>query len=147
VFLEKPMSEERTGQVAAPEQDEAVFSRAELQIEREKIQIERERLALERERLAAERERWKTDAEQRSHAEGWRIRTSTLALVAAICLLAGVIAGFVLQRPRGTPPAGIGIEGFAAAQGGTNNAAGAGKTLQLRPVNAGGGKAYLLIIE
>ena len=128
------------------ELDEPAVSRAELHIEREKIEIERERLALERERLAAERERWKTDAELKSRAEGRGIAFSTLVFVGSICVLVGVIAGFLVAGPRATRTSVAGIETLMSRTT-TNATARGGNSFLLRPVETGGGKAYLLILE
>ena len=135
---------------AAPpfaEFDESAVSRAELHIEREKIEIERERLALERERLSAERERWKSDTELRLRAEGRGITVSTLVFVGCICVLAGVIAGFVSAGVRVSRPPAAGLAAWMQGST-TNGAARGGNSILLRPVDMGGnGKAYLLILE
>jgi len=139
------MCADKATQPVETELDETAVSRAELHIEREKIQIERERLALERERLAAERERWKTDAELKLRAEGRGIAFSTLVFVGAICVLVGVIAGFLSSGPRALRTPAAGIEAMMSRTG-TNAAARGG--LVLRPVDTGGGsKAYLLILD
>lgn len=140
------MSADKPIQPAEPEQDETVVSRAELHIEREKIQIERERLALERERLAAERERWKNDSELKSRAEGRGIGISTLVFVGVICVLVGVIAGFLSIGPRGSRASAMGLAALTSKT--STNASGSGKSILLRPVETGGGsKAYLLILD
>ena len=129
------------------EPDESTVSRAELHIEREKIQIERERLALERERMAAERERWKIDAELKSRAEGRGIAFSTLVFVGLICVLAGVITGFLSVGPRASRTPGISFEALTS-KASTNAATAGGKPILLRPVDTGGGsRAYLLILD
>jgi hypothetical protein len=141
------MNEDKAAPPEDAEQDESAVSRAELHIEREKIQIERERLALERERMAAERERWKNDAELKSRAEGRGIAFSTLVFVGLICVLAGVIAGFLSVGPRAARTPGIGFEALTSRVS-TNAAAANGKPILLRPVDTGGGsKAYLLILD
>ena len=142
------MNEDKAAQpVADADPDESAVSRAELHIEREKIQIERERLALERERMTAERERWKIDAELKSHAEGRGIAFSTLVFVGIICVLAGVIAGFLSVGPRAARTSGIGFEALTS-KASTNAAAANGKPILLRPVDTGGGsRAYLLIVD
>lgn len=141
------MSTDKAALPVEPEADESAVTRVELHIEREKIEIERERLALERERLASERERWKTDAELKSRAEGRGIGVSTLIYVGIICVLAGVIAGFLSTGSRGSHTSGIGLEALTA-KASTNATAGGGKSILLRPVDTGGGsKAYLLILD
>ena len=110
------------------------------------VQIERERLALERERLAAERERWKNDSELKSRAEGRGIGISTLVFVGVICVLVGVIAGFLSIGPRGSRASAMGLAALTSKT--STNASGSGKSILLRPVETGGGsKAYLLILD
>ena len=129
------------------ELDESAVSRAELHIEREKIQIERERLALERERLSAERERWKTDEALKSRGEGRGIAFSTLVFVGVICVLVGVITGFLSIGSRSARTPGINFSALASKSE-TNAPAAGGRPIVLRPVDAGtGNKAYLLILE
>jgi hypothetical protein len=140
------MSTEKSAATTDPAQEELAVSRAELHIEREKIEIERERLALERERLSAERERWKTDSELQSRAEGRGIAVSTLVFVAVICILAGIIAGFLSVNARASRSSTLGLEALTATS--STNAPANGKSVFLRPVETGGGsKAYLLIVE
>ena len=140
------MSPETKTPLELAEPDESTVSRAELHIEREKIQIERERLALERERMAAERERWKSDAEWKARAEGRGVAFSTLVFVGMICVLAGVIAGFVANRPRAAQMSTARIESLASKTG--TNATDKSSSILLRPLDAGSGsKAYLLILD